>query len=87
MNAYDVRYKKVFSGFSIITRKPEDISAEEKLAYTINSSWKYSWYWPKDIDAEWLERVSKDLETEMEYAKSRVKELEHAQEILDQINL
>lgn len=86
MNGYDIKYNKHYSALSKITNKMIDVSAEEKLASLINSDWKHSWHWPKDIDEKWLDRVSDSLETEMKLAKDRIKDLKLAQEILDKIS-
>jgi hypothetical protein len=86
MNAYDVRYKKQYSGFSIFG-DIEHITAERKLAQLIDSSWHHSWHWPNEIDRSWVESVKEDLNTELNEAKERLNDLELAREILSQIDV
>ena len=48
-------------------------SLEEYAAQTIDSSWHYSWYWPK---TDWIKAAIKDARTEAAYASKRLTELQ-----------
>lgn len=85
MNAFDFKYKKQFSGFDIFGKA--DVTAEVKIGQLVDSQWHYSWHWPKDINSEYVLSVSKDIDTELDYAKQRLKDLELAKSILEKLEL
>jgi len=67
----------------------EDIYITEQeqstLAKMIDSSWYYSMHW-KGNGTQLHKQMQRDLNCEMEKAKSRVAELKKAQSALDAIN-
>lgn len=85
MNAYEAKYKKQYQGFNAFGKA--DVTAVSKLAQLINSQWYYSWHWPEDVDKSWKDQVTEDLNKEFESASQRIKDLELAKKILEQIEV
>jgi hypothetical protein len=85
VNAYEAKYIKQYSGFNTFGKS--DVTAVTKLGQLIDSSWHYSWHWPEDVNNEFIERVKKDLDTEIERANARIAELKLAESILSKIEI
>lgn len=85
MNSFEAGYEKKYSGFNSFGKA--DITAKRKISQLIDSDWHHSWHWPESICEEWKNKVQESLITEMDHAKKRLKDLELAQEILDQIEV
>ena len=85
MTAFDFRYKKQFAGLNSFGKA--DISAENKVAQLVNSSWIYSMHWPEEIDREWVNAVNADINREMEIARQRLSDLELAKKLVDRLEL
>ncbi len=62
------------------------ITAYKKLSQLINSDWNYSWHWKDDND-EWVSQAKRDAEKELVFHKNRVKDLEQAKRILNEIDV
>lgn len=80
ISVYECNYKKQFPcrGFYAL------LTARQKLARLIDSSWFHSIHWPDDHNS-FLDKAQEDLHTEMTYARERVAQLEQAQKIISRI--
>jgi len=85
ITAYDAKYKKMYSGLNFF-RKCK-VTAVAKIGQLVNSDWNYSMHWPSEVDDKWKIKVQEDINTELEYARKRLKDLELAQTILDKIKI
>ena len=82
---FEFRYKKQFSGINPFGKCL--VSAEQKVGSLINSSWHYSDHWPKEINHDWVKAATSDLETELQYAQERIKQLNLAKKFIEMLDL
>ena len=85
ITAYDASTKKIYLGFGRFGKC--NVTSVKKIGQLVDSEWHYSMHWPTEIDDKWKGKVQEDINTELEYTRERLKELEFAQAILDKIKI
>ncbi len=77
-------FEATYNNKYVVRGRDNLVSAKDKIASCINSTWVYSMHWKID---SWHIQAKEDLNTEIIAAKERIRELEQAKSILNKIEM